>query len=240
MTFLSKTWIYLKKSAKGFGEHPYFTTATALIQYFPVWIKHLSQGRNSVSDKMPWLTFSSINFIEKIIEPQMTVFEYGSGGSTLFWASRVKKVISVEHDKEWYEKMKAELSTRKIENVDYLLLQEECDTEYDKKDFRNPHHYISADPKYSGSSFKRYARSIDNYNAQGFDIIVIDGRARPSCLLHAIQMIKMKGFIIIDNTERTYYLESFNLDGKQWRKWDFFGPVPYSFDFANTTVLKKL
>jgi predicted O-methyltransferase YrrM len=31
----------------------------------------------------------------------MSVFEYGCGASTLWWASRVRTVISVEHDATW-------------------------------------------------------------------------------------------------------------------------------------------
>jgi predicted O-methyltransferase YrrM len=35
----------------------------------------------------------------------MSVFEYGCGASTLWWAAKVKEVISIEHDREWYERM---------------------------------------------------------------------------------------------------------------------------------------
>ncbi len=33
----------------------------------------------------------------------LVLFEFGSGNSTLFFAERVKNVISVEHNKEWYQ-----------------------------------------------------------------------------------------------------------------------------------------
>lgn len=54
---------------------------------------------------IPWMTYSSISFLEKRIEHNMTVFEYSCGNSTLWWANRVKKLISCEHDKSWYDKM---------------------------------------------------------------------------------------------------------------------------------------
>ncbi|HET6513953.1 MAG TPA: hypothetical protein VFG09_02250 [Thermodesulfovibrionales bacterium] len=53
---------------------------------------------------LPWITYPSIEFLSKRINSNMSVFEYGSGGSTVWWASRVKDIVSVEHNKEWYRK----------------------------------------------------------------------------------------------------------------------------------------
>lgn len=36
----------------------------------------------------------------------MNVFEYGCGNSTLWWASRVQRVVSCEHDQSWYGEVK--------------------------------------------------------------------------------------------------------------------------------------
>ena len=55
---------------------------------------------------LPWITYPAIEFLKNRLHPEMSVFEYGCGGSTLWWASRVKEVISVEHDKGWYRKVK--------------------------------------------------------------------------------------------------------------------------------------
>lgn len=55
---------------------------------------------------LPWITYPAIDFLKKRIHPDMSVFEYGCGGSTLWWASRVKEIVSVEHSREWHEKMK--------------------------------------------------------------------------------------------------------------------------------------
>jgi hypothetical protein len=37
-------------------------------------------------DPIPWFTYPSIRFIEKRINKDMVVFEYGCGNSTLWWA----------------------------------------------------------------------------------------------------------------------------------------------------------
>lgn len=53
---------------------------------------------------IPWLTYPAIEFLDKRINNNMSVFEYGCGNSTLWWASKVNEIISVEHDKRWYDK----------------------------------------------------------------------------------------------------------------------------------------
>lgn len=64
---------------------------------------------------LPWYTYPAISFLEKKIEPQMKIFEYGTGNSTLWWGKRVASVISIEHDLEWYESMKKRVPS----NIEY-------------------------------------------------------------------------------------------------------------------------
>lgn len=54
----------------------------------------------------PWLGRTVIDLIKKHLNNQLRVFEWGMGNSTLFWSQYVKSVISVEHDRNWYTKMK--------------------------------------------------------------------------------------------------------------------------------------
>lgn len=55
---------------------------------------------------LPWVTYSFIDFIKDRINKDLDIFEYGSGSSTIFYAQRAKSVTSVEHDEQWYEKIK--------------------------------------------------------------------------------------------------------------------------------------
>lgn len=60
---------------------------------------------------LPWITYPAIEFIQTRIKRTMTVFEYGSGGSTTWWANRVSEVISIEHDRAWYNHINKTLKT---------------------------------------------------------------------------------------------------------------------------------
>lgn len=54
---------------------------------------------------IPWVTYSFIDFIKGRIQKQHSVFEFGSGNSTLFYAKYAGSVASVEHDKVWLDKI---------------------------------------------------------------------------------------------------------------------------------------
>ena len=71
------------------------------LKYFFQWQKSLQPGSTSVIDEQPWITFDAIRFLQKAVTIQSKVFEYGGGGSTLFFVKRAGEVITVEHDKEW-------------------------------------------------------------------------------------------------------------------------------------------
>ena len=51
---------------------------------------------------IPWCTYPFIKFIEPKLNKDFSVFEYGSGNSTIWYAQRVKEIISVENDEDWF------------------------------------------------------------------------------------------------------------------------------------------
>jgi hypothetical protein len=71
------------------------------------WLKSfkLKQPVDATGKPIPWTTYSFIRFIENHLNKEMSLFEYGSGNSTFFYAEHVKSLITVEHNKSWYEKL---------------------------------------------------------------------------------------------------------------------------------------
>jgi hypothetical protein len=57
------------------------------------------------NNPIPWVTYSFIDFIQERLNSKHTVFEFGSGNSTYYYAKHAGKVVSVEHDKDWYDKI---------------------------------------------------------------------------------------------------------------------------------------
>ena len=66
---------------------------------------------------IPWITYPALRFLTPRVTSGMVVFEYGSGNSTLWWSERTARVVSCEHDKEWY----ADFSSKVPANTTYLL-----------------------------------------------------------------------------------------------------------------------
>lgn len=78
---------------------------------------------------IPWVTYSFIDFIKERIKKDHNVFEFGSGNSTLFYAKYAGKVVSVEHDKGWYNKMQSS----KAANSDIIFSELQTNGEYCRK-----------------------------------------------------------------------------------------------------------
>lgn len=78
---------------------------------------------------IPWMTYPAIIFINERVSSDMSIFEYGSGNSTLWWAKRVKKVVSCDHDKNWHDKVKMSAP----ENVQLFQINLEYGKEYSRK-----------------------------------------------------------------------------------------------------------
>jgi hypothetical protein len=84
----------------------------------PRYARHLLS--TPIRARLPWFSWAAIDFLKTYLQPNMTVFEYGSGGSTLFFSDRVEAVTSVEDVPEWHA-----LIARRIKDegltVDYRL-----------------------------------------------------------------------------------------------------------------------
>jgi tRNA A58 N-methylase Trm61 len=87
------------------------------------------QAVDADGQPLPWVTYSFIDFIKTRLNKNLSIFEYGSGNSTLFYAKHVKNVVSVEHDEAWFNKIVKE----KAENAEMIFTALEKDGEYSQK-----------------------------------------------------------------------------------------------------------
>jgi hypothetical protein len=94
------------------------------------WFKALESKSPVDKNKkpLPWVTYSFIDFIENRIKKEHTIFEFGSGNSTFYYAERALKVVSVEHDKAWFEK----ISASKPYNSEMIFCELQKDGAYSK------------------------------------------------------------------------------------------------------------
>jgi len=104
------------------------------------WFNAFKKGEPIDNDNhpIPWFTYPSIDFLDKRLNKKLNVFEFGSGNSSLFFAKRVNRVISVEHNKQWFNKIKTSLpGNSEIKSVEsnssdeYLLPLKTSNNKYD-------------------------------------------------------------------------------------------------------------
>lgn len=62
---------------------------------------------------IPWYTYPAIEYLLQFDYSEKSVFEFGCGYSSAFWASRAKKVISIEDKTDWFERWQKEFSEAK-------------------------------------------------------------------------------------------------------------------------------
>jgi predicted O-methyltransferase YrrM len=75
-------------------------------------------GRTPVELELPWIAWDCIDFLTSHLKPNMQVFEWGSGGSTLFLGRRVRQVVSVEENGQWHQRVQTALARAKLGNVE--------------------------------------------------------------------------------------------------------------------------
>ena len=177
----------------------------------------------------PWTTPASILFFDKVLTKEMIGLEYGSGRSTMYFANKLKKLVSIEHYEGWYKKVEQQLKDNRISNVEYLLIPkqdtpdsiEDIDTELDKLKGNEPR-----------NDFYNYYSKVNEYADGYFDFVLIDGRARTKCGLNAIDKLKSGGIFVLDNSERLRYKPLHNALA-QWPK------VETTSGLTNTSIWIK-
>ena len=204
------------------------------IKFAHLWIRSLLPGHNALSDKVEWITFKAKAWMESYLKPDMSVFEYGSGGSTIFLSSRVNTLISIEHDRSWYRKVSGALSKEEISNCEYILCEPEKKISGTMFSCNCKNH-ASALRRYAGMSFEKYVKSIEKYPNGSFDLVIVDGRARSSCIFHALSKIRSGGYLMLDNSERERYSEAISVLA-DYKRTDFFGIGPYNIYLWRTSV----
>jgi predicted O-methyltransferase YrrM len=235
-SFLSDVEFYLKAVWHYRKLYPESFETWRAIKLLPRWRRSLGHASTPLSRQIPWITFCAIEFLETILDPDMQVFEYGSGGSTLFFARRVKKVVAVEHDPTWADEVARQLHQHRYDHVELLRVPPD-DREIDSfDDIANPDAYTS---HLVEASFEQYTLTIEEYPDHFFDMIVIDGRARPSCLKHAVPKIRSGGYIVLDDSDREHYQATMREVPGTFRRRDFVGPRLYERAFTKTSVWQR-
>jgi predicted O-methyltransferase YrrM len=165
----------------------------------------VSRSRTPLEIGVPWFSFAAIDFLRGFLRPHMKAFEYGSGGSTIFFAQHVDQVVSAEDSGEWIARVRRALVERELTNATLLSRP---------YDFWNPIDFDRSS----------YLLSLEDR----FDLIAIDGtecevKVRPVCFSRAQQFIAPGGIIVVDDAWRYPELRAIS-QAKEWLEFRSCGP----------------
>lgn len=88
--------------------------------------RHSKMPIDQNGNPIPWFTYSLLYFLEPKLKNEHKVLEYGSGNSTLWFASKTKEVVSIEHELSYYNLLKPKFDL--ISNIQYTY--SELDKDY--------------------------------------------------------------------------------------------------------------
>lgn len=211
-----------------------------LVRQFSRWRTMQQPDRTPLGDELPWITLGGIEYLASILRGTDRVFEWGSGGSTLYLSARVKELVTVEHDREWFERVRERMREKNHTNWTGVLTEPEMVENSKSRSAELWSDYFSSDDRYHGSCFEKYAKRIEEYPDGAFNLVLVDGRARPSCIHHAIPKVVPGGVLLLDNAERDYYAPACKaMIDAGWKLRDFQGPGPYIRYFWSTQFWHK-
>ncbi len=147
----------------------------------------------------PWLAASIVPLIEDRLKASDTGIEWGSGRSTVWFASRVRSMTTVEHDAGWAHKVGSMLREKNRNNVTMVVAT-------------GPEEYVNAATEIPASSL---------------DFALVDGMwwERDKCAHRAIALLRPGGMLIVDNVHaflpgQTYAPGAMTSDTPLWREFE--------------------
>lgn len=160
-------------------------------------------GRHALRHYEPWIVPEAIEYLKELVKPEWEVFEWGCGGSVIWFAQRCTKVVAVENVPRWVAWGTEQLQKLELSNTTIIYAP------------------ISV---YNGN-YTEYVNVIEAYPDASFDLISVDGvmSARKDSIENAKRKLKPSGVIMIDNSNK------FKVQGlEDWFELRF-QTVPYQY-----------
>jgi len=159
-----------------------------------------------MNNYLPRLNLQTVEFLKKIITSDSLIFETGSGSSTIWFGKQAKKVVALESDKGWHERVRGFMRKENLQNVKLYF-----------------------DPDYPRKQFKEILQAEDVVE---YDIVLHDGPFSAGLRISAMKFIhlfvKAGGYLIVDDTHDQRCARGIkeHLDILGWEKTE----IPYGKD----------
>lgn len=140
-------------------------------------------------EPLPWLSYPAIDFLKYYLPVDACVFEYGAGYSTNFYARNYQRVVSVEDNHEWYQKVQSSIVGLQNALVSLARNKEEFVNAIEKTETKFD--LVVVDGSWRNECV---LKGLEYLNENG--ILVIDDADRKEYET-AIEVVRSKGFLAI-------------------------------------------
>lgn len=201
------------------------------------WIRSFSSGlsQDENGNFIPWMTYEAIKNLKEILTTKDSIFEFGCGTSTIFFAQNTKLVISIETNRNWFEIICKKIRTLKLTKIEFKI------SDSFKKLYDDIFIYgnVIILLLENGQNNNLYQKTVNQFNKK-FDYVIIDSLKRLECCHESISNIKDNGIIILDDSQRNSYKKIYDFFNKNGYKFtEFWGIAPGQIKIKNTTFFKK-
>jgi len=144
--------------------------------------------KNKYDSFIPLMHEHEYEFIEKYLNSDDTLLEFGAGQSTIYFSGIVKKVISIEHDIDWINKINDTIKAYDIKNINL--------------------HYVKYNlPEPIPCRYEQFKDYIEFAKKKKFKFtkVLIDGRARKYCAKSIWNVIDENIIVFIHDFNRPDY-----------------------------------
>jgi len=148
------------------------------------YIRDQRDGRTPLQQRCPYFSYGAIDFLRQQVKPGSRVFEYGSGGSTIFFLDLGCEVTSVETSSEWVDFLKQAVGS----HLKWHLVEHRHD-----------------DPAKDHATYPRYV-----HTGAPWDVVIIDNTeaehlSRVACVTEAMRCIRPGGMLVFDDAHQPEY-----------------------------------
>lgn len=185
--------------------------------HLKMWISEYILKLDTINAGYMWTSYPLHQFLHSLHLKNKNIVEFGSGGSTVFFLKRKAILTTIEHSKDWISKLKLKLGNQsqwQAHLVELINSTDDC------------------------TCHLNYTKEVKFIEDESLDLVLVDGRHRVECIRAVKSKLKPGGHIILDDSDRTAYEESFEIL-KDWQK-SMISGYAYMSDFkSHSTVWKR-
>ena len=154
-------------------------------RYPAAWLR----ARRGITPERPWMVPAAIGWLRRRIRPDWSILELGAGRSTIWFAGRAGRVVSLEDNAFWAGRTRVRSKQLGLQNVEVRELPVD-----------------------------RFAAEVEALPEGSFELVVMDFLesaevTRIDVLRPAMKRVAPGGFLLLDDSDRPGYAEAFELLG---------------------------